>query len=234
MTAELDRGLAALRSQFADAINSGTITHLGTTNCRRKNNTTTGPWSEHAWPNAVDVMLKAGTTRNPTGDAVAAWMRARPDLWSEVFWQVANHYDHVHGTANPRRNYDNKQVPPCAGGTPTPSPSGDDMQFIITVFRGQNMAFYRSLKAKTGVPGGNADYWGSDYAGSPKPTQAEWEAAIDDLFGAAMQAGVFLEPGTPGPKGDKGDKGDPGVPGTSGVTETRVKQIVESGRIDVP
>lgn len=116
MTAELDRGVAALRIRFASEIASGAISHLGTFNCRRKNNTTDGPWSEHAWPNAVDVMLKAGPTRKPTGDKVAAWMRSRPDLWSEVFWLIEFHLDHVHGTAHPRRNYDDQQVPLCAGG----------------------------------------------------------------------------------------------------------------------
>lgn len=133
MTAQLDRGLAALRKEFAAEIASGLIVHLGTTNCRTKNNKPDGPWSEHAWPNAVDVMLKRiKGTRTPTpeakkvGDRVAAWMRAHPELWSEVFWQVAAHYDHPHGTATPRRNYDNKQIPPCAGGPDEPDPDPGD------------------------------------------------------------------------------------------------------------
>lgn len=136
MTAQLDRALDALREEFAAEIRSGLIVHLGTYNCRTKNNDPDGPWSEHAWPNAADVMLKRiKGTRTPTPEAkkvgyrVAAWMRAHPELWSEVFWQIAAHFDHVHGTATPRRNYDNKQVPPCAGGPtdPDPDPGDEDM-----------------------------------------------------------------------------------------------------------
>ena len=98
----------------------------------------------------------------------------------------------------------------------------DDMEFIIKVLKGQNMAFYRSLQAKTGVPGGNPDYWGSDYAG-PKPSDVEWQVAADDLFGAALQAGVFGHgwiAGPTGPQGPKGDKGDPGVGLTPGSVFT--------------
>lgn len=126
MTPQLTRAMAALRREFAAEIEAGLIVHLGTTNCRRKNNKPGAPWSEHSWPNAVDVMLKRiPGTRTPTpgatavGYRVAAWMRAHPELWAEVYWQVAGHYDHVHGTAAPRMNHDNKQVPPCAGPTPT-------------------------------------------------------------------------------------------------------------------
>lgn len=123
MTAQLTRALAALREEFADEIASGDIRHLGTTNCRYKNNDPDDGWSEHAWPNAVDVMLRNWSGRRALGDRIARWMRDHPELWSEVFWQIAAHFDHVHGTATPRRNYDNKQVPPCAGGPDT----GDDM-----------------------------------------------------------------------------------------------------------
>lgn len=91
----------------------------------------------------------------------------------------------------------------CPGNTLYPllsqfsldTPGGDDMEFIITVLKGQNMAYYRALKAKTGVPGGNPDYWGSDYTGQ-KPSHAEWQAAADDLLGASLQAGVFAEAGS--------------------------------------
>lgn len=120
MTAQLNTAITALKRQFASEIASGEITHLGTYNCRTKNNKPGGPWSEHAWPNAVDVMLKVKDGQ--VGDEVAAWMRSRPDLWSEVFWKILAHHDHVHGTAAPRRNYDNNQIPPCAGGD-------DDMAF---------------------------------------------------------------------------------------------------------
>ena len=126
-TPELGKAMVALRKAFASEISTGVISSLGTYNCRRKNNTSDGPWSEHAWPNAVDVMLKRiPGTATPTAEAKAAgyriarWMKDHPELWSEVFWQVAAHFDHVHGTAHPRRNYDNEQIPPCAGG-------GEDM-----------------------------------------------------------------------------------------------------------
>lgn len=118
MTTELARLLVEIRSVYTPEIASGAIWHFGTFNCRRKNNTANGPWSEHAWPNAVDIMLTTGPSRKPLGDRIAAWAHARPDLVSETFWWVTFHYDHVHLTAAPRRNFDNKQVPPCAGGPP--------------------------------------------------------------------------------------------------------------------
>lgn len=139
MTPELKRGIDALKREFAAEIADGTIRHLGTTNCRYKNNNPNHGWSEHAWPNAVDVMLRRGSdgkadpAAKKVGDRIAAWMRSRPDLWSEVFWQIAAHYDHVHGTANPRRNYDNKQVPPCAGGPaiqPSTSTGDEDLAHL--------------------------------------------------------------------------------------------------------
>lgn len=116
MTPQLVAGIAALKVEFAPEFARGEIVHLGVTNCRRKNNLPNSAWSEHSWSNAVDVMLKDWPGRKALGDRIAKWMRSRPDLWSEVFWWVASHYDHVHGTAKPRRNYNNKQIPPCAGG----------------------------------------------------------------------------------------------------------------------
>lgn len=108
---------------------------------------------------------------------------------------------------------------------PMPGQEGDDMDFIIQVLKGQNMAFYRALKAKTGVPGGNADYWGSDYTGQ-KPNDSEWRAAADDLFGAALQAGVFTEPGQGpvgpvGPRGATGPQGPKGDPGAANESQIR-------------
>ena len=114
MTPELKKFIDALRVQFKRYFDSGEIYHLGITNCRTKNNKPGGAWSEHAWSNAVDIML--ATIDGKPGDEIAAWARSRPDLASEVFWKVYAHHNHVHVTANPRRNYDNKQVPPCAGG----------------------------------------------------------------------------------------------------------------------
>ena len=84
------------------------------------------------------------------------------------------------------------------------------MEFIIKVLKGQTMAFYRALAAKTLVPRGDPNYWGSDYAGT-KPNDQEWRDAADDLFGAALQAGVFTATGTPGPAGPAGPIGTPGA-----------------------
>lgn len=120
MTPELKRALAALKVEFTAEIADKRITRLGLQNCRRKNNKPTGPWSEHSWPNAVDVHIKADPTGKFTGDRIAAWMEANTDLWEEVFWQIEHHFDHVHGTANPRRNPDNKRIPPCESGVPDP------------------------------------------------------------------------------------------------------------------
>ena len=96
------------------------------------------------------------------------------------------------------------------------------MEFIIKVLKGQTMAFYRALAAKTLVPRGDPNYWGSDYAGT-KPNDQEWHDAADDLLGAALQAGVFGHgwiAGPTGPQGPKGDKGDPGVGLTPGSVFT--------------
>lgn len=116
MTPQLNRALDDLRIEFAAEFANGDIRHVGITNCRRKNNKPDGPYSEHAWSNAGDIMLRNWPGRKALGDRIAAYMRSKPALWSEVFWQIAAHYDHVHGTATPRRNYDNQQIPPCAGG----------------------------------------------------------------------------------------------------------------------
>lgn len=115
MTPELERALDDLRTEFPSG-----IVRIGITNCRRKNHKDDAPWSEHAWSNAADVHVTNGSAATgkakKLGDEIAAYMRSRPDLWSEVFWQIPLHYNHVHGTANPRRNPDNEQIPPCAGG----------------------------------------------------------------------------------------------------------------------
>lgn len=67
----------------------------------------------------------------------------------------------------------------------------DDMQAILAALQAQDMEFYRALQAKTGSPVGNADYWGKDYQGTPKPTAAEWQSAAPELFAAALEAGVL-------------------------------------------
>jgi hypothetical protein len=87
-------------------------------------------------------------------------MRRRPDLWSETFWQIAAHYDHVHGTATPRRNPDNKQVPPCAGGPG--NGDDDDMETTKGIQRSLNAAGYKGSNGKVltvdGAWGANTEY----------------------------------------------------------------------------
>ena len=173
MTAQLTTAMAALRKEFQPEITNGLIVHLGTTNCRRKNNTETGPWSEHAWPNAVDVMLKRiPGTASPTPEAkalgyrIAKWMRTNPQLWSEVFWQVAAHFDHVHGTATPRANFDNKQVPPCAGGPPD---DGDDEMSSSA----QKMMVDLAFNAFPDFFKGDANFWYS-----LSEDDAQWNTAF--------------------------------------------------------
>jgi hypothetical protein len=139
MTPELKRFVDALRSQFPQYFSSGEIYHLGVTNCRRKNNNPGSAWSEHSWSNAVDIMLR--TIDGVPGDQIAAWARSRPDLASEVFWKIALHHNHVHVTANPRRNYDNKQVPPCAGGE-------DDMAILTDQEQKELQAFLSYIKSE--------------------------------------------------------------------------------------
>ena len=92
------------------------------------------------------------------------------------------------------------------------------MEFIIKVLKGQTMAFYRFMQDKTGVPGGNPDYWGSDYTGT-KPNDQEWRDAADDLFGAALQAGVFTS-------GIVGPVGPTGATGPAGATADQVADVI--------
>ena len=72
-----------------------------------------------------------------------------------------------------------------------------DMLMIIDALKAQDMAYYRTLKQKTGSPGGNPDYWGSNYLGS-RPSDAEWVAAADELFAASLEVGVMSSSGGSG------------------------------------
>lgn len=176
-----------------------TLPRIQITNCRRIAGSSS--WSQHSWSNAADIFVNLNT-----GNQLAKRLRERFGPWIKtLLWQVPDHYDHIHVDMWPT----GISTPPCAGGllrvrhkdgttggtfTDDITPIGDDtVDFIISVFKGQNMAFYRALQAKTGVPGGNADYWGSDYTGT-KPNDQEWRDAADDLFGAALQVGVFAPP----------------------------------------
>lgn len=169
MTPELKRAIDDLKREFATDFANGNIRHVGVTNCRRKNNKPGAPWSEHSWSNAGDIMLRDWSGRKALGDRIAAYMRSRPDLWAEVYWWIAAHYDHVHGTANPRRNYDNKQTPPCAGGK-------DDlpMDAIKGIQRGLNAAGFKGANGKVltvdGIWGANTEHAFTAMAKAAKKT----------------------------------------------------------------
>jgi hypothetical protein len=139
LKAALDDLQAALPNEFAQVV------HVGVTNCRHKNNDDDQPWSEHAWSNAADLMLTTGAPATGSaklaGDRLAAYMRSRPDLWSEVFWQIAAHYNHPHGTAAPRKNFDNEQIPPCAGE------EDNDMAILTDAEQKELQEFLANLKA---------------------------------------------------------------------------------------
>lgn len=71
----------------------------------------------------------------------------------------------------------------------------DDM-VIKKVLQGQTMAFYREMQKRVNVPRapGNPDYWGSDYIpppGQSRPSEAEWDDALDDFVGALFQMAVW-------------------------------------------
>ena len=184
-----------VRSEYPD------LPRIQTTNCRRISGSST--WSQHSWANAADIF----PVTKDQGDTIYARLLSHFGRHIKVIlWQVRDHFDHIHVDTWPT----GIGTPPCAGGSlqvrhkdgSTGSVFTDDiakevdgMEFIIQVLKGQNGAFYKSLQAKTGVPAGNAAYWGSDYTGT-KPNDAEWRAAADDLLGAALQTGVFASTGT--------------------------------------
>lgn len=189
----------------------GWVVQVGQYNRRPISGTST--WSQHSWGNAVDFHLAVGRPANATekarGDTIAAYLRKHQTELGirTILWWVKDHWDHIHvdfwpkGIGTPPLSSTGVGTFQYANGTqisariqlvPPEATIGDeDMAIVIQTLKGQNMAYYRSLKLKTGAPGGNPDYWGSDYAGSPKPSQAEWEAAAPTLLGASLQAGVF-------------------------------------------
>lgn len=231
MTAELDRALDTLHQEFESEIRTDKITHIGIYNCRRKNHSPTAPWSEHAWPNAADVHV----ADNATGDRVAAWMRSRPDLWSEVYWEIALHWDHVHGTANPRRNYDNQQVPPCAGGAPDPPPE-DEMPYLPIEegdglgdreFKRSDVASIQGLLNELGaglVEDGK--YGAATVTAVATHTGTNGKAVYGSNYKVILRkmmqryAGEDGAQGPAGPKGDKGDRGAKGPKGDPGPSPT--------------
>jgi hypothetical protein len=170
------------------------LPRIQTTNCRRISGSST--WSQHSWANAADIFVD-----KKTGDELAARLRERYGPWiATLLWWRKDHWDHIHVDMWPEGIF----TPPCAGGklvvayedgtigykfTNDIKTGDEDMEFIIRVLKGQNSAFYRSLQAVTGEPGGDPAYWASD---DPRePSDAEWADAAPKLFGAALQAGVF-------------------------------------------
>jgi hypothetical protein len=95
----------------------------------------------------------------------------------------------------------------------------DDDMMILAAIQDQTMKWYESLQDQTNHPGGNASYWGKDYvppAGQSGPTAGEWDNAKQEIFTAALEAGVFHPPGQQGEQGEQGDKGDVGTKGDQG------------------
>lgn len=83
----------------------------GVQECRKIANSNT--WSQHAWGNAVDVMVP----NLATGDRVYAWTLANKSRYGlgSVLWRVKDHYDHVHVEGLPKQT----GTPPCASGGST-------------------------------------------------------------------------------------------------------------------
>lgn len=100
----------------------GVAYHLGSHYCRAIN-TPSGPgstYSQHAFGkgNALDIGLPDTTEGHRVGDEIAAFCRARPELFSQVLWRgVPLHYPgHVHVSGNPMGTGN----PECAGGPKCP------------------------------------------------------------------------------------------------------------------
>ena len=103
-------------------------------------------------------------------------------------------------------------------------PSGADMEddmVWLTALQRQTPAWFEAVKAQTGKPGGRAGYWGESHNTegvriAEAPTDKEWDNAVGELAGAALEAGAIHPELIPGPKGDKGDTGAPGSRGPVG------------------
>lgn len=96
--------------------------HLGSHYCRPIN-TPSGPgstYSQHAFGlgNALDIGLPNNDEGHRVGDAIAAFCRARPNLFSQVLWRgVPLHFPHhVHVSGNPMGS----GLPECKGGPKCP------------------------------------------------------------------------------------------------------------------
>lgn len=92
---------------------------------------------------------------------------------------------------------------------------GDIMNQFIPLLQSMDIAWWRQLQAKTGVPAGDVSYWADNRASA-----AEWEAATPAIVTAVFQSAV-TQVGTPGPQGDPGPKGDTGESGTLVIRGTQ-------------
>ena len=74
---------------------------------RRKISGTT-IWSQHSWPNALDIFFTSYGDKSPEHqaqlDEVYAYLLFRQDALSikVILWRSANHYDHIHIDCWPR------------------------------------------------------------------------------------------------------------------------------------
>ncbi len=202
--------------------------YTGSYKCRTK--TSGSSWSGHAWPVAMDINAATNPyIRTPSlrkirwgvdTDMPAAMVREIESILASgvvaVGWggrwrtvKDAMHYQ-IHAT-----------LTEIAGGVTSPRgfyEGDEDMSMIIDALKAQDMAYYETLQQKTGSPGGNASYWGSDYTGA-KPSDAEWAAAADELFSASLEAGVMTF--------SSGGGGKHGHPATATVVEgTKVSVVI--------
>lgn len=135
----------------------------------------------------------------------------------QILWRVRSHFNHIHVDFWPKMADEFWRRHPTKGGKVVvryedgtkgdtydilPSPEEED-DLIIEALKQQTMSWYVSLAAQTGSPGGTPEWWGSDYTGTKvdgtpgppgNPDDAAWIRAADELFAAALQAGVLHPP----------------------------------------
>lgn len=119
---------------------------------------------------------------------------------------VHPHRDHVHWAQTTTKasslTYSQIVSIVSGGSTPIPTPAptpiqlDEDDMIIKSTFKSQNMVFYRDLQAKTGTPKGDYRYWAVDTPASVRatigtPSDAEWNAALDDFLAACLQLSVW-------------------------------------------
>ncbi len=79
---------------------------------------------------------------------------------------------------------------------PPPDPEEDDMATWLTTLQRQDEAYFVSLAAQTGSPGGaDPGYWGRSHNSdgvrvAPSPDDGEWTRAVDEIATAALSVGI--------------------------------------------